>query len=228
MLITQTGCEVLTTGVPKDIDDIEKLMAGRGKQMRPMSMDPDEILSRVEKGLWAPLPGIPAQLHMVPEPRPGQKAYFEVEDASLKAGVLILLYKKDDRLWMVLTRRKERVLHHRGQISLPRGGGQHPGESLEATALRETVEELGPDLVSVRVLGRLTPLYIPPSNYCIYPTVAFVPGDPTFRPQPDEVAEVIEVPVDYLADPAHTRRETWSLGGRPVEVPFYEYEGHKI
>ena len=63
MLITQTGREVLTTGVPKDIDDIEKLMAGRGKQMRPMSMDPDEILSRVEKGLWAPLSGIPAQRH---------------------------------------------------------------------------------------------------------------------------------------------------------------------
>jgi 8-oxo-dGTP pyrophosphatase MutT (NUDIX family) len=190
-------------------------------------MDPDEILSRVEKGLWASLPGIPAQLQMVPEPRPGQKAYFEVEDTSLKAGVLILLYKKDGRLLMLVTRRTERVLHHRGQISLP-GGEQHPGESLEATALRETVEELGPDLGAVRVLGRLTPLYIPPSNYCIYPTVAFVPGVPAFRPQPDEVAEVIEVPVDHLADPANTRRETWSLGGRPVEVPFYEYEGHKI
>jgi 8-oxo-dGTP pyrophosphatase MutT (NUDIX family) len=190
-------------------------------------MDPDEILIRVEKGLWAPLPGIAAQLGMVPKPRPGQKAYFEVEDTSLKAGVLILLYKKDSRLSMLLTRRTERVLHHRGQISLP-GGEQHPGESLEATALRETVEELGSDLVSVRVLGRLTPLYIPPSNYCIYPTVAFVPGVPSFRPQPDEVAEVIEVPVDHLADPANTRRETWSLGGRPVEVPFYEYDGHKI
>jgi 8-oxo-dGTP pyrophosphatase MutT (NUDIX family) len=190
-------------------------------------MDPDEILRRLEKGLWASLPGIPAQLQMVPEPRPGQKAYFEVEDTSLKAGVLILLYKKDGRLLMLVTRRTERVLHHRGQISLP-GGEQHPGESLEATALRETVEELGPDLGAVRVLGRLTPLYIPPSNYCIYPTVAFVPGVPVFRPQPDEVAEVIEVPVDHLADPANTRRETWSLGGRPVEVPFYEYEGHKI
>ena len=190
-------------------------------------MDPAAILRRVEKGLWAPLPGIAAQLRMVTEPRPGQKAYFEVEDTSLKAGVLILLYEKDGRLWMLLTQRTERVLHHRGQISLP-GGEQHPGESLEATALRETVEELGPDLVSVRVLGRLTPLYIPPSNYCIYPTVAFVPGVPAFRPQPDEVAEVIEVPVDHLADPANVRRETWTLGGQPVEVPYYEYEGHKI
>jgi len=190
-------------------------------------MEPQEILSRIEKGLWAPLPGIPAQLRMVPEPRPGHKAYFEVEDTCRKAGVLVLLYVKDGRLRVLLTRRTERVLHHRGQISLP-GGEQHPGESLEAAALRETAEELGPDLGAVRVLGRLTPLFIPPSNYCIYPTVAYVDGPPDLHPQPEEVAETIEAPVDHLADSANVRRETWTIGGRDVEVPFYEFEGHKI
>ena len=87
---------------------------------------------------------------------------------------------------------------------------------------------MGPDLGAVRVLGRLTPLYIPPSNYCIYPTVAFVPGTLAFRLQPEEVDELIEVPVDRLADPAAVRREVWRYGGRDVEVPFYEFEGHKI
>jgi 8-oxo-dGTP pyrophosphatase MutT (NUDIX family) len=190
-------------------------------------MEPQEILTRIEKGLWAPLPGIPAQLAMVPEPRPGHKAYYEVEDSSRKAGVLVLLYVRDGRLRVLLTRRTERVLHHRGQISLP-GGEQHPGESIEATALRETAEELGPDLGAVRVLGRLTPLFIPPSNYCIYPTVAFVPGHLVFHLQPEEVDEVIEVPVEHLADPANVRRETWTVGGREAEVPFYAFEGHKI
>jgi len=190
-------------------------------------VEPREILNRIEKGLWAPLPGIPAQLAMVPEPRPGHKAYFEVEDTCRKAGVLVLLYPKDGRLRVLLTRRTEQVLHHRGQISLP-GGEQHPGESLEATALRETAEELGFDLRAVRVLGKLTPLYIPPSNYCIYPLVAHVASPLEFRPQPEEVAEVIEPPVDHLADPACLRRETWHYGGQDHEVPFYEYEGHKI
>ena len=192
-----------------------------------MASAAEELLARIEKGLWAPLPGIPAQLAMAPEPRPGHKAYFEVEDSCRKAGVLILLYVKSGRLTLLLTRRTERVLVHRGQISLP-GGEQHPGESLEATALRETVEELGLDLTAVRVLGRLTPLYIPPSNYCIYPTVAFVPGTLAFRLQPEEVDELIEVPVERLADPAAVRRETWQYGGRDIEVPFYEFEGHKI
>src|SRR5512135_1715193 len=87
---------------------------------------------------------------------------------------------------------------------------------------------MGLDLGAVRILGRLTPLYIPPSNYCIYPTVAMLPGLPLFRPQPDEVAEVIEVPLRRLMDPDCRRRETWTIGERTVNVPFYEYQGHKI
>jgi 8-oxo-dGTP pyrophosphatase MutT (NUDIX family) len=192
-----------------------------------MPASPEEILARIEKGLWAPLPGIPAQLAMAPEPRTGHKAYFEVEETCRKAGVLILLYVKDGRLTVLLTRRTEQVNHHRGQISLP-GGEQHPGESLEATALRETIEELGLDLTAVRVLGRLTPLYIPPSNYCIYPTVAVIPGPLACRMQPEEVAEVIEAPLDRLADPAHHRSETWHYGGLDHDVPFFAFQGHKI
>ncbi|HYA48991.1 MAG TPA: CoA pyrophosphatase [Burkholderiales bacterium] len=185
------------------------------------------VLELVEAGLRAPLPGIPAQLHMAPDPRPGQRAYFEVEGTALKAGVLILLYEKDGELRLLLTRRTERVLHHRGQISFP-GGEQHPGESLEATALREAEEELGLGLGAARVLGRLTPLYIPPSNYCIHPTVAFLAGTPAFRPRAEEVAEMIEVPVSHLLDPANRRRETWAVGGRTVDVPYYACQGHKV
>ncbi|MGZ5453063.1 MAG: NUDIX hydrolase [Candidatus Aminicenantales bacterium] len=192
-----------------------------------MLPEPEDFLASVEKGLWAPLPGIAAQLTMAPEPRTGHKAYFEVEDSCRKAGVLVLLSIKDGRLSVLLTRRTERVLHHRGQISFP-GGEQHSGESLEATALRETIEEMGLDLTAVRVLGRLTPLFIPPSNYCIYPTVAFIPSPLVFHVQPEEVEEVIEVPVDHLADPANVRRETWHYGGRDIEVPFYAFEAHKI
>jgi len=192
-----------------------------------MPLRAEEILDRIEKGLRAPLPGIPAQLAMAPHPRPGNKAWFEVEDSCRKAGVLVLLYVLDSRLRILLTRRTDRVQHHRGQISLP-GGEQHPGESIEATALRETVEELGLDLGAVRLLGRLTPLFIPPSNYCIFPTVAAIDGPLRFRLQPEEVEEVIEAPVDHLADPANIRRETWNYSGQDHEVPFYAYGGHRI
>jgi 8-oxo-dGTP pyrophosphatase MutT (NUDIX family) len=190
-------------------------------------MENRAVIQRIEKGLRAPLPGIPAQLRMAPVPRPGQKAYYEVEGTCLKAGVLVLLYEREGRLLLLLTRRTELVLHHRGQISFP-GGEQHPGESIEATVLRETEEELGLDLGAVQVLGKLTPLYIPPSNYCIYPTVAFLPGTPVFQPQPDEVAQIIELPVKDLSDPENRHREAWTIGDRAVTVPFYEFQQHKI
>jgi 8-oxo-dGTP pyrophosphatase MutT (NUDIX family) len=141
--------------------------------------------------------------------------------------VLILLYEKSGRLHFLLTLRTDKVVQHRGQVSLP-GGEQHPGESIEATALRETEEELGVSLETVRVLGRLTPLYVPPSNYCVYPTVAFLAHEPAFRPEPDEVAEVIEVAVDTLADPDNVRRETTVHSGRTVSVPYYAAGGHRI
>ena len=184
-------------------------------------------LNDFERKLRGPLPGLRAQLRMAPEPRPGTRPHGEVESSSQPAGVLVLFYPKDGRLHLLLTRRTERVLTHRGQISFP-GGTQHPGETIEETAVRETGEELGLDPGKIVLLGRLTPLYIPPSNFCIYPVVACLPERPAFRPQPEEVAEVLEVPVGHLLDPATRRCEAWTLNGASYDVPFYAFGEHKI
>jgi 8-oxo-dGTP pyrophosphatase MutT (NUDIX family) len=188
---------------------------------------PAEVLDELERKLRGPLPGLHAQLRMAPEPRPGTRPHGEVESSSQPAGVLILFYPKDGRLHLLLTRRTERVLTHRGQISFP-GGTQHPGEAIEETALREAGEELGLDPRTIIVIGRLTPLYIPPSNFCIYPVVARLPERPALRPQPEEVAEVLEVPVAHLLDPGTRRHEAWTLNGAPYDVPFYAFGEHKI
>jgi len=74
----------------------------------------------------------------------------------------------------------------------------------------------------------LTPLYIPPSNYCIYPVVAAADRRPDFQPSSHEVAEVIEVPVGHLLDDANIRREVWTIRGIQADVPFYFFKGHKI
>jgi 8-oxo-dGTP pyrophosphatase MutT (NUDIX family) len=193
-----------------------------------MSVRNRTFLERIEQGLRTSLPGLAAQMRMAPDPHPrGQKSYLEAEPTCPKAGVLILLYEREGALFIPLTLRTDRLVHHRGQISLP-GGEQHPGESLEATAVREAEEELGLDLSPALVLGRLTPLYIAPSNFCVYPIVAFFPGIPAIRPQPDEVAEVIVLPLDHVADPRHQQREMWTLSDRTASIPFFEFQGHKI
>lgn len=186
-----------------------------------------ETIQLLVKELKGSKPGLKAQLKMTTNPRPGHKVYSEVEDTSIKAGVLVLLYPWMSRLHLVLTRRTEELGHHQAQISFP-GGRQEKGESSEQTALRESCEELDMPLSSIRILGKLTPLYIPPSNYCIYPVVALTDQRPDFRPSKHEVAEVIEIPLDHLLDSQNVRREVWTLRGAEVDVPFYFYKGHKI
>lgn len=185
------------------------------------------ILSSLEKKLRGNKPGLNAQLKMTPHPRPGHRGYDEVEAACPKAGVLVLLYPRENKLHLVLTRRTEQLRTHQAQISLP-GGRQEPGEDLVQTALRETCEELGIPPGSQRVLGKLSPLYIPPSDTCIYPVVASQSQQPVFTPSPKEVEEVIEVPVEHLCHPQNVRMETWTIRGSPVRVPFYFFRGNKI
>ena len=187
----------------------------------------EEILHFLEEALKGPKPGLKAQLTMVTNPRPGNKTIEEVEGSCIKAGVLVLLYPWKGRLYLVLTRRAARMAFHQAQISFP-GGRQEEGECFEQTALREAEEELRILPESIRILGGLTPLYIPPSNFGIYPAVAAADKRPDFRPSRNEVAEVIEVPLNHLLERKNTLREVWTIRGVEVEVPFYSFEKHKI
>ncbi len=195
--------------------------------MAPSIKEIQRTFRWLENRLKAPKPGLKAQLEMITNPRPGHKVYQEVQDSSNKAGVLVFLYPWKGKLYTVLTRRTRRMGFHQAQISFP-GGRQEEDESVEQTALREAHEELYIPSESLRILGELTPLYIPPSNYCIYPVVAAAERRLDFRPSRHEVAEVIEVPINHLLDPKNVLRERWVLKGNELEVPFYFFEGHKI
>lgn len=187
----------------------------------------DALFRLLEIRLKGNMPGLDAQLKMSPHPRPGHRKHDEVDDSCLKAGVLVLLYPWDGRLFLVLTRRTEQMRHHQAQISFP-GGRQEPGEDLVRTALRETEEELGIRFDSPRLLGMLTPLYVPPSHTCIHPVVAMLPKRPEFVRSPKEVEDVIEVPVRHLQDSANVHEEIWTIRGIPVKVPFYLFKGNKV
>jgi 8-oxo-dGTP pyrophosphatase MutT (NUDIX family) len=187
----------------------------------------ESILERLEIRLKEPKPGLAAQLRMVPDPRPGQKTYQEVQDTCRPAAVLILLYPRRGKWHLVLTLRTSKVDHHRDQISLP-GGEKDSHETVIEAALREAAEELRVQAADVRVLGALTPLYVPPSNFCIFPIVATAARRPVFRRAPAEVAEVIDLPLDILLDPGSVRREVWRLHGQDTVVPFYSFGRHKI
>jgi 8-oxo-dGTP pyrophosphatase MutT (NUDIX family) len=127
----------------------------------------------------------------------------------------------------VFIRRPQTVVHHKGQIAFP-GGHVEDGETAAEAALREAWEEVGVIPGTVRVLGALTPLYIPPSGYCIYPFVGVTDVPPVFTPQEGEVDEIIEAPLAHFFEPDTLRHETWPFDIGPRRVPFYAFGPHKI
>jgi len=183
-------------------------------------------LDDIRAALQKPLPGPAAQIKLAPEYRVESLRATPPADARA-AGVLILLYPHDGRWHFPLMKRVEDGLVHGGQISLP-GGSQEAGESLRETALREACEEIGAACAGVGVLGQLSTIYIPPSNFLVTPTVGYVTERPGFRCDPREVAELIEVPLRTLFDPDAVKREPWTLRGVTVEVPFYQIGPHKV
>ncbi|MEZ4668011.1 MAG: CoA pyrophosphatase [Anaerolineae bacterium] len=154
-----------------------------------------------------------------PEPPPGV--------LPRQAGVLVLTYPETDGLHVVLTRRTETLKSHSGQISFPGGRRGPEDDSFTATALRETCEELG-ICEPVEIIGMLSTLYIPPSNFQVHPIVATVPVRPTYIPNPDEVAEVFTMPLYYLLDAEVKETEEREFNGKPLPVTYYRVNGHKV
>jgi 8-oxo-dGTP pyrophosphatase MutT (NUDIX family) len=151
-----------------------------------------------------------------------------IEDNRLKrAAVLIPVFKKEGEYHLLVTRRTDRVEHHKGQISFP-GGRRDPEDAdLLATALREAEEEIGIRKEDVRILGELDDICTV-SDFCVAPFVGLIPYPYPFRPNPHEIEEMIEVPLSVLLDPARARREFREHGGLTWPVYFYEHGRHTI
>jgi len=169
------------------------------------------------------LPGEGAQQMMAPDYR----GSFSHLTEPLKAGVMILLYPYLDEVNLVLIKRNEYDGHHSGQVSFPGGAFEPADHTLIQTALRETREELGID-EEIEILGSLTRLHIPVSNFLVHPIVGWVDSRPRFQPDPSEVRYLIEATVGALLDPANTDKETIFRHGKEIVTPFYKIGKEKV
>jgi 8-oxo-dGTP pyrophosphatase MutT (NUDIX family) len=147
---------------------------------------------------------------------------------SMPAAVLVPLLHLHGRDRVLLTVRSFDVEHHKGQISFP-GGGVHAADAdLQTTALRETWEEVGVAPDGIEVIGQLDDM-ITTSNFVVTPFVGVLPNAPyDYAPNPIEVAQVIEPPIEHLLDPANVVWEEREIGGRLLRSPAYVFEGHRI
>jgi len=175
------------------------------------------------KNLQGPLPGESAQLKMAPTFR----GSFPEQEEAIRAAVLALVYPSGGDAFLVFMKRNEYDGPHSAQVSFPGGAWEVGDRSLEETALRETREELGVT-GSIEILGALTPLHIPVSNFMVYPFLGWMPEAPQFYPDPSEVQYVIETRVAELLNPANSDSETIRHHGRNINAPFYRVGKEKI
>lgn len=177
--------------------------------------------------LARPLPGPDSQLKMSLNPLASSLTRQKMNQEAWPAGVLVLFYPFQAGIFLVLIKRSGQVRYHQHQISFP-GGQKEEGESIEQAALREAREELDINPGQIKLAGRLTPLFIEISNYCLQPVVATAGHRPDFKPNPQEVAEIIELPLSHLLDPLNKKEEWQWLRGRSVLIPYYEFNGYQI
>ena len=140
------------------------------------------------------------------------------------SAVLIVLYS-DPEPTVVLTRRTQQMRAHSGEVSFP-GGAQDPGESLWDTACREAREEIGLDTSLAEKIGELDHLTTVSSQARIVPYVARLSKTPSLLANPDEVDEILHVPLAELLLPNVYREERWRWPGSDQQRPVYFFYLH--
>lgn len=121
------------------------------------------------------------------------------------AAVLVPVIARPEGPTVLMTRRSDALTSHTGQVAFP-GGRLDPGETAVDAALREAWEEVALDPAAVEVLG-LSDGYETVTGFLVTPVVGWLSAPPEVSPSPDEVAEVFEVPWDFLMEPSNHRRD---------------------
>jgi 8-oxo-dGTP pyrophosphatase MutT (NUDIX family) len=187
--------------------------------------DPDVLA----KALANPLPGTEAQLQLA---HPARSLEAPEGVNPRQAGVLILIYPgtSTTRFPLIVRTAHNPNDRHGGQISLPGGKREKNDTTLVDTALREAEEEIGVDASRITVLGQLSTLYIPVSNFEVTPTVGFIDEVPGWRLQQSEVARLIEAPLYRLREEGVVQHTDLPIGNKVTlkRVPYFSVEGEVV
>jgi 8-oxo-dGTP pyrophosphatase MutT (NUDIX family) len=178
------------------------------------------LINDLIDALKKPLPGhseLPARI----EPN---KAFGPIapNDKTRISAVLLSLYPDKGDVFFPLILRPEYDGTHGGQVAFPGGQAELQDENLARTALREAQEEVGIKAIDVEVMGNLTKIFIPPSNFWVTPYIGFLPYRPDFFPDKREVDKVIEVSLTELIN--NTKIEKRLIQVRKHKLNTYGFE----
>jgi len=175
------------------------------------------------------LPGYRAQFKMAPQFREHPSETKRFHPNARKSGVLVLFYPVQKDIKTILIQRPKYDGVHSKQVAFPGGAMEEADSSLIDTALREANEEVGINTDQVEVLGNLTELYVPPSNFLISPVVGYSLERPEFKIDPFEVAETIEIDISILLDDSIVKEKTIHVREDvALQAPYFEIDGRTV
>lgn len=190
--------------------------------------DFETFLRVLKAGVLNNLPGVEAQYKLLPPGRPLPNFDLIERQNPRLAGVLALFYPVNNIPHLVLMKRNVYEGVHSGQISLPGGQKEEIDIDLVATALRETHEEIGVAPEIVEVLGSLTRVFIPPSNFLVQPVVGVAKNRPAFVPDLKEVDELVEVPFHVFLDTSNFKETSVFARSLEMKVPAFHVQNEII
>lgn len=153
------------------------------------------VFEEVQLKLLTELPGLDAQMKMSP---PVRKRHPDIPSNVRYSAVCILLLEKEKEPYTLLIKRTVDGKTHSGQIAFPGGQIDKPDSCLTYTALRECEEEIGIPVRDIHVLGCLTPLYIPPSNFIVHPVLARISSLTGLQKDTREIDRIIPANLNQL------------------------------
>ncbi|MGD0582415.1 MAG: CoA pyrophosphatase [Bacteroidales bacterium] len=147
---------------------------------------------------------------------------------SANAAVLLLFYPHSGKINTVFIQRPDYDGVHGGQISFPGGKREKDDQDAIFTALREAAEEIDIRPSDVKIIGTLTPLFIPVSNILVTPVVGWTGKRPLFKPDPSEVLFIIEAELALFLENSIIRTRPWEVRGESINIRYFDYDGHMI
>ena len=192
-------------------------------------MDFLSVLDLLELGMKLPLPGKEAQLSMSPNPVDMRRFDTKPPENYKRGAVLILLYPCENKAFFPLIKRPEYLGVHSGQIAFPGGKMEEEDKDEIETALREAWEEVGIIPGEVKLVGQMSKLFIPTSNFLVTPVLGYTEAIPDFVPEEREVAKIIPTAVSTLYEPNFRKQKVLEFSDNfRLDTPYFEVEKEMV
>lgn len=193
-------------------------------------MDFQDFLRYVPNLIPVTLPAESAHVKMAPKERAEALKNLDVKAVNPRiAAVMMLLYPKNKETHLVLIVRNAYEGVHSSQIAFPGGKYETFDINYQATALRETQEEVGILAEKIEIIKEFSPMYIPPSNFLVHPFLGISHDELSFFPDVREVADIIELPLSVFLDDKIIIEATLSTSyGANIKVPAFSIQNHIV